>query len=159
MRVLLKSRRWLFQERSFANSLFLNNMVKFNRCFALLLFAGCFYACGTAKNEKLDIDFSSDSTTIIIKNIDPVGMLKIQNGELSDSLLQQMVTVLESPAEDDSTSVERSVPGKLLKGKDFLSFQPAVPFKNGRQYMVLTYLNSKFADLQSIIKNQTKFAK
>lgn len=123
----------------------------------MFLFVGCFYACKSSKNEELNIDFSRDSTSIVIRNIDPVGMLKIQNGELSDSVLQQMVTVLESAAADDSTSVERSVPGKVLKGKDALSFKPAVPFKKGRQYMVLTYLNSKFADLQSIIKNQTKF--
>lgn len=132
-------------------------MFRFKGYFALLLFSGSLYACNPAKNDKLEIDFSRDSTAIIIKNIDPVGMLKIQNGELSDSVLQEMVQVLESAEEDDSASMERSIPGKLRKGKDFLSFHPALPFKKGREYMVLTYLNSRFADLQSIIKNETKF--
>lgn len=123
----------------------------------LCLLLCSFSACNSTKSRPLEIDFSKDSASIEIRNIDPAGMAKIRNGELNDSLLQELVTVLESPMVGDSAGVELEVPGKILPASDALIFKPEAPFEKGRQYMVLTYVNSRFADFQSIIKSQTKF--
>jgi hypothetical protein len=122
---------------------------------ALVFIASC-TACNSTKNKPLVIDFSSDSTQIIIRDIDPVGMLKIRNGDLNDSLLQQAVTVMESPSEEDSTGMERVMPGKVIRGTDHLTFVPAEPFRKGKLYLVQTYINSAFSDLQTLIKGKTK---
>lgn len=132
-------------------------MLKYPFCCVVFMLLCSLIACNSTKNKPLEIDFSRDSTSIVIKNIDPVGMAKIKNGELGDSLLQELVTVMESPLAEDTASMQLQRSGKLLAAGDSLIFQPARPFAKGRKYMVLTYINSKFADFQSIIKNKTKF--
>lgn len=132
-------------------------MLKFAALCCVLISFCCFATCNSTKNKPLDINFSNDSTAIVIKNIDPAGMAKIRNGELSDSLLQELVTVVESPLADDTAGMQVQMPGKVLQARDSLIFKPSHPFEKGRRYMVLTYINSKFADFQSIIKTKTKF--
>lgn len=131
--------------------------MKFKGYAALCLLFCSLYACNDTKSRPLEIDFTADSTAIAIRNIDPVGMAKIRNGELTDSLLQELVTVLESPMDGDSAGVELQVRGSILPAADGLVFKPNVAFEKGRKYMVLTYVNSRFADFQSIIKSKTKF--
>lgn len=132
-------------------------MLKFSGLCALALSICCLVACNSTKNRPLEIDFSRDSTSIVIKNIDPAGMAKIRSGALNNSSLQALVTVLAAPLEGDTSGLQLEVPGKMLAAGDSLVFKPAVPFESGRKYMVLTYINSKFADFQSIIKRKTKF--
>ena len=132
-------------------------MLKFAALCLVFISFCCLVACNSTKNRPLDINFSKDSTAIVIKNIDPAGMAKIRNGELGDSLLQELVTVVESPLANDTAGVQLRMPGKVLQARDSLIFQPAHPFEKGRKYMVLTYINSKFADFQSLIKSKTKF--
>lgn len=131
-------------------------MFKLPGCFVLLLVIFCF-ACNSTKSRPLDIGFSADSSSIVIRNVDPVGMAKIRNGELQDSLLQELVTVLKTPLADDSTGVSLEVRGRVLPEAEALIFKPESPFEKGRDYRVLTYINSRFADLQSVVKGQTKF--
>lgn len=131
--------------------------MKFKGYAVLCLLLCSLYACNSTKSKPLEIDFSKDSLAIEIRNIDPVGMAKIRNGELTDSLLQGMVTVLQSPQAGDSAGVELEVQGEILPAAVGLIFKPEAGFKKGRKYMVLTYVNSRFADFQSIIKSQTKF--
>lgn len=132
-------------------------MMKFKGYAGLCLLLCGLYACNSTKSRPLEIDFSKDSLAIEIRNIDPVGMAKIRNGELTDSLLQELVTVLQSPQAGDSAGVELEVPGEILPAADGLTFKPEAGFEKGRKYVVLTYVNSRFADFQSIIKSQTKF--
>jgi hypothetical protein len=132
-------------------------MMKFKDCGMLCLLLCSLFACNSTKSRPLEIDFAKDSASIEIRNIDPAGMAKIRNGELNDSLLQELVTVLQSPLAGDSVGMELEVEGKVLPAADALIFKPEAPFEKGRKYMVLTYVNSRFADFQSIIKSQTKF--
>ena len=132
-------------------------MLKFAALCCVLISFCCLAACNSTKNKPLEINFSKDSTSIVIRNVDPVGMAKIARGELSDSLLQELVTVVESPLKGDTAELELQLPGKVQQLGDSLVFQPSRPFEKGRKYMVLTYINSKFADFQSVIKSKTKF--
>lgn len=132
-------------------------MVKLNP-YLIALLACCCLACNPAKNEPLDIAFSKDSTSIEIKHVDPVGLLKIKNGQLNDSVLQSMVKVMVSAGENDSTGIEQVVPGRVMADSLILKFEPLQPFEKGKQYMVLTFINSKFGDLQSLIQSKTKFS-
>lgn len=132
-------------------------MLKFNLYLTVLMVC-CSLACSNAKNEPLDIDFSKDSSSIQIRRIEPVGLLKIKNGELSDSVVQRMVQVVVSPEEGDTSSRDQLVPGKIVVDSLSLIFKPSMPFEKGKRYMVLTFINSKFGDLQSLIQNKTKFS-
>jgi len=121
-------------------------MMKFKGYAGLCLLLCSLYACNSTKSRPLEIDFSKDSLAI-----------EIRNGELTDSLLQELVTVLQSPQAGDSAGLELEVPGEILPAADGLIFKPEAGFEKGRKYMVLTYVNSRFADFQSTIKSQTKF--
>jgi len=132
-------------------------MLKFNCCLVVFVVFFC-VACNDTKSKPLDINFTEDSTMIRIKNIDPVGLHQIKNGDLSDSVVQRMVQVLESPMAGDSSGQELMLMGKIYADSSGLLFRPAEPFERGRRYMVLTFINSKFGDLQSLIQSRTKFS-
>lgn len=132
-------------------------MLKFNLYLRVWIVCCC-VACSNKKNEPLNIVFTEDSTSIQIKNIDPVGLLKIKNGQLNDSVVQRMVQVLVSPEVGDSSGREQTLPGRISVDSAALIFRPAEPFEKGRRYMVLTFINSKFGDLQSLIQSKTKFS-
>ncbi len=123
---------------------------------SLLLFSSM-YACKSTKNRPLEIDFAADTLSIVIRNVDPVGMAKIRSGELQGAALQEMVKVVALPLAQDSAGLEHAVSGEVLVKDDELLFKPAVPFKSGMRYIVYTYANVKFADFESIMKNNTKF--
>ena len=132
-------------------------MLKFWNLFGLLLVFCCLFACDSTKNRPLVIDFDQDSLSIVIKNIDPVGLRQIRDDSLKGPVLQQMISVTELPAAADTAGIPREVHGAVQAGPDQLIFKPAKPFQKGRKYRVLTYMNSKFADFQSILKNKTRF--
>jgi hypothetical protein len=111
-----------------------------------------FNACSPAKNKPVSIGFSPDSTAILLKNIDPAGLHQLQTIASRDSLPAALVTVLDTPTDKDSTSTEHVVSGKVRLLKDGLEFKPLVPFKRGRQYLVVSYLNVRFGNLQSALK-------
>ena len=117
----------------------------------------CLIACKATKNSALDIDFAPDTLSIVIRNVDPVGMAKIRSGALQGAALQELVQVMEVPLAEDSSGLEHDVPGRVLVEDDELLFKPEMPFKKGMRYIVLTYVNVKFADFESIMKNNTKF--
>jgi hypothetical protein len=120
-------------------------------CYLLVGLAG-FNACSSANNKPLSIGFSADSTMILVSNIDPAGLHRIQPMGDPDSLEQALVTVLDTPSDEDSTSQEAQVPGKIRIIDNVLEFKPEQPFKKGRQYLVISYLNVRFGDLQSALK-------
>lgn len=110
-------------------------------------------ACNTANNKPLSIHFSADSTKIIILGIAPAGLYEVKKGLQSDSAYQQLVSVLQTPADDDSVSIENKFPGKLTVTADSLIFIPNHPFIKGKSYLVQTIVNTQFASANDIIKN------
>jgi hypothetical protein len=109
-------------------------------------------ACSSANNKPVSIGFSRDSTTILLKNIDPAGLHQLQTMGSMDSLSEALVHVLDTPADEDSTGIEQEVPGKIRLLKDALEFRPLKPFARGRQYLVTSYLNVRFGNLQNALK-------
>jgi len=125
----------------------------------LFLFSTCFLsqACNTTE-ERLSIDFSADSSAIIIANIEPSGILQLKNHLETDSAYQKLVTVLQTPADNDSTGMEIDWPGKLVLNKDQLMFTPDTPFVKGKTYLVETIVNSRFASAKEILKAEVGHA-
>lgn len=117
-------------------------------CFCLL------FSCNTENNKPLVISFSSDSSQIVVKDIHEVELFQIRSHIDTDSAYQKLVTVLQTPAEDDSTSMETEWPGKLTIAKDHLLFTPNVPFVKGKTYLVETILNTEFASGEDIVKGR-----
>lgn len=112
------------------------------------------FACNTTNNKSLLIKFSPDSTSILISNIDPVGLLQLKNNINTDTMYQKLVTVLITPSDDDSLTIEKEWPGGLsMKGNE-LEFKPDSPFVKGKSYLVSTMLNASFGSVEEIIKGQ-----
>ena len=116
-------------------------------CFCVL------FSCNTANNKPLVIGFSSDSLQIVVKDINEAGLFQIRSHIDTDSAYQKLVTVLQTPADDDSTSMEIEWKGKLSLKGDELLFTPNSPFVKGKTYLVETILNSQFASGEDIIKD------
>lgn len=121
-------------------------------CLALLLL-GC-----NAEPKPLAIGFSADSTAIVVSGIEEKGLLQLKNNLATDTAYQQLVSVLQTPAEDDSTSMETEWPGKLSIKGDSLWFVPASPFVKGKNYLVETMLNTQFASGGDIVRSKVGHA-
>jgi len=125
---------------------------------SILSFCCLLFACNTIKDEHLLIDFSVDSSAIVITNITPSGLLQLKNHLETDSAYQKLVTVLQTPTDNDSTGMEINWPGKLFLKKDQLVFSPDTPFAKGKSYLVETILNSRFASAKEILKSEVGHA-
>lgn len=100
------------------------------------------------------IDFSVDSSAIVFNHIDQVGLNQLQGIEDSDSTFKTLVSVLETPNEQDTTFKEHAVDGKFQLTDSSLVFTPVLPFVKGRDYLVITHLNSKFGDIKDALRGE-----
>lgn len=111
----------------------------------------CLLACSSANNKPLLIGFSADSSAIVFNHIDQSGLLQLQTGQNADSLLHQLVSVLETPSENDAALKESPVEGRFKLSDTNLVFIPARPFVRGRDYLVITHLNTRFGQLKDVV--------
>jgi hypothetical protein len=111
-------------------------------------------ACNPTANKSLSIKFSADRTSILVSNIDESALFQLKNNINKDTTYQNLLTVLETPNDDDSTSMEREWPGKLTMNGNELEFKPDSPFIKGKSYLVETILNVSFADAEKLVKGK-----
>jgi len=131
-------------------------MFKYIKILAIVICAAL-TACNATNSKPLSIRFSSDSNRIIISNINEAGLYQLKTNINIDSNYQKLVSVLQTPAEDDSTSMEVEWPGKLSVAGDSLIFTPNLPFEKKKEYLVETILNAQFASGKDIIKSKVGF--
>jgi hypothetical protein len=131
------------------------------KCFVkltgVLCSLGLFVACSNANNKPLSIDFSLDSTKIVLSHIDETGFLSLKNSKETDSALNELVAVLQTPSELDSAIREEPVPGKMLLTDSNIVFIPLQPFVKGRDYLVITHLNIRFGGMEEIVKGKVSY--
>lgn len=108
-------------------------------------------ACSAANNTPLDIEFSADSSTILLKHVDAAGLHQLSNTAALDSNASLFLRVLDTPDDDDSTAVETEIEGTVRIINDQVEFRPVTPFVRGKQYLVSTYLNTKFGNFRSVL--------
>jgi len=113
-------------------------------------------SCNSTDNKTLAIKFSADSSTIVVSNIEAAALFHLKNNIKTDTSYQKLVSVLETPAEDDSVSMEREWPGTLDMQGDNAVFKPDSPFLKGKTYLVETQLNMSFADIEQMIKGKVR---
>lgn len=131
----------------------INRVLKFVYIFTCLCL--CF-SCKNTDNKSLQIKFSKDSSSILISNIEAAALLQLKNNIKTDTSYQKLVSVLETPADDDSVSMEREWPGKLGMIDDNVVFVPDTPFLKGKTYLVETKLNMSFGNIEQMIKGNVR---
>jgi hypothetical protein len=97
------------------------------------------------------IRFSPDSAAIVFSDIDPAGLLQVKNTPDIDTAYSGVISVIEVPAENDSTGLERPLPGKLHVTDSTIVFNPSESFIAGRSYRVISYLNAKFGSASMML--------
>lgn len=102
------------------------------------------------------IEFSSDSAAVVFSHIDQSGLLHLQQSGADSDVLKSLVSVLETPTEQDTAFVERTVNGKFRITDSTLVFIPEYPFVKGRSYLVTTHLNARFGDVKMLLKGDLK---
>ena len=127
------------------------------RFFAAINLLWCLTACDSTNSKPLSIAFSADSSKIIIRNINDAGLYQLKTNRDTDSAYQKIVSVLQTPAEDDSTSMEIDYPGKLAVMGDSLVFTPNNPFVKSNVYIVETMINTQFAKGEEIVKSNVGY--
>lgn len=132
------------------------------KCFVKLIGVMCsvglFAACSNANNKPLSIDFSADSTKIVLQHIDQAGLLALKNNKEGDSVLNELVAVLQTPSEQDSAIREEPVVGKMLLTDSSVVFIPTQPFVKGRDYLVITHLNIRFGGAKEVLKGKINYS-
>ena len=113
-------------------------------------------SCNNTDNKSLAIKFSADSSAIVISNIEAAALLHLKNNIKIDTAYQKLVSVVETPSDDDSISMERDWPGKLMMKEDNAVFTPDSPFLKGKTYLVETQLNMSFGDLEQMVKGNVR---
>lgn len=121
---------------------------------ASVVFCISLLACQLSNNKPLQIDFSKDSTTIVCSNIDPSGLLQLKKNLKTDTMYQKLLSVLQTPGENDSTEMEIEWPGKLSMKGDQLVFTPDTPFRKGKTYLVETMINAQFASKKDVLRSE-----
>ncbi|RYE37635.1 MAG: hypothetical protein EOP48_28395 [Sphingobacteriales bacterium] len=124
----------------------------------LLAFSCLLFACSSSNNKPLLIHFSADSTSIVFENIDRPGLLQLKSMEGQDSILNDLISVLQTPSESDTTIKELPLPGKMLVTDTSIVFTPEQPFLKGNDYLVITYLNARFGTPEQVLKAQLNTA-
>src|SRR6218665_1780605 len=102
----------------------------FSKYLGLFIVAFFAISCSNTNNRPI-IQFSGDSTSIIIKNIDEASLLQVKNAYKANADTINMVTVLLKPGELDSIQDELEVPGKINVAGDSLVFNPDSAFMKG----------------------------
>lgn len=119
-----------------------------------MLLAACLMSCSSANNKPLSIRFSTDSTAIVFSVIDRAGLLQIRNRPHVDTAYTDLISVLETSDDEDSTEKEHEVPGKLMVTDSTLVFKPLKSFVRGKHYVVFSYMNSGFANTEKVLSGQ-----
>jgi hypothetical protein len=120
----------------------------------VLIFPAFLFACSSANNKPLLINFSRDSSAIVFSNIGQAGLLQLQKVSDNDSMLNSLIAVLQSPSEKDPTSKELPVDGKVLVTDSNIVFIPVRPFVKGRDYLVITHLSARFGAARDLLKGE-----
>ncbi len=123
-------------------------MIKTLSKIGVILFFCAFQSCSSAKNKAVQINFSADSSVIILSDIDPVGLLQLKNDHVSDTVRMNWVSV--------STSGQE-IPGKVAIKDDKILFVPEMPFQKGKSYLVSTPLNATFGGAKEILKGKVTY--
>jgi len=129
-------------------------MVKGIFILPLLLFAVFVIGCSSSNNKPLSIAFSKDSSAIVVSDIDKPGLLQLRELDPTDSVFKELIAVLQTPSEKDTSIREELIPGRYLLSDTSIVFLPNQPFIKGREYLVITHLNAKFGDAEQIAKGQ-----
>ncbi|RYE44034.1 MAG: hypothetical protein EOP48_22680 [Sphingobacteriales bacterium] len=124
------------------------------RYFNCLLVA--FLSACTAKDTDVSIQFSSDSTAIVISNIDEAGLYVLKKELPVGDSLNHLISVLELPGDQDSLMMETELQGKISLSEKQLVFYPGRPFIRGRSYLVSTILNTKFGNTKEAMKSNIR---
>lgn len=125
------------------------NQTIFGLIFFLLFFTGC----SSDEQKTLSIDFSPDSTAVVFSGIDQAGLTQLKNARYPDSVLNELISVLQTPSERDTSLKEMPVQGHLKLTDSTIVFYPDTSFVRGRDYLVITHLNTSFVDAKRILTN------
>lgn len=130
-------------------------MIKHNNVFLLVLLILVFFqGCTRANKKKLGINFSADSTAIVFDNVDQAGLLQLKNSHYPDSVLNELISILQTPSERDTGIKELPIPGHIEITDSNIVFNPDTLFVRGRDYLVITHLNSSFGDASKIMEGK-----
>lgn len=87
-------------------------MFKVIKCLLVLSLIICIASCNANKNE-IGINFSSDSTSIIINNIDEANFLQVKKLYSANPDTVNFLTVFTIPDVDDSLQLEKRFDGTI----------------------------------------------
>ena len=128
------------------------NLFKFSPLVAMATFI---LSC-TGTNNKPTIKFSTDSSSIIINNIDGASLLQVKNAYQANADSADLISIVVLPAETDSLQDQLPVAGKYELRGDSLVFKPQHPFQKNKSYLVESFINVKFANTGKLFSGSIK---
>ncbi len=121
---------------------------------AIVVFSFLLASCTSTNTKPVSVNFNTDSSKIVISNINAVALLQIKSNINSYASYQNLVTVLQIPPQNDTISLEKECPGKLSLNNTALIFTPNTPFVKGNTYLISTLINVQFLTTEKILKSK-----
>ncbi|RZK49549.1 MAG: hypothetical protein EOO99_06040 [Pedobacter sp.] len=108
----------------------------------------------TDKVPQLQPQFKPDSTGIVFLNIEKSSVLLLKKMlESADNFNdQRLVSVYQLNEEGSAGLAEEVFPGNLEVKNEQLIFTPSKPFVPGKEYLLETYIESSFGDMEDILR-------
>ncbi|WP_443936958.1 hypothetical protein [Pedobacter sp. MW01-1-1] len=123
--------------------------------FVFSLFSSLLFSC-QSENTGSVIAFTSDSSKIVIKNIQAVNLLQVKNSFKENLDSTYLISVYLTPGENDSLTMEHRIDGNIKLEGDSLMFYPKQPFEKGKTYLVETVIGMDFANSKKILTGKLK---
>lgn len=118
-------------------------------CLACILMLN---ACRNKDNNKLEIEFSKDSSAVVVSNVAPGGLYFLaERYKSGDSI--HVISVLETPSDNDSLSREVEINGRTEIHDNSVWFYPSTPFLKNKEYLVSTVLNMYIGSTNDMLKS------
>ena len=123
----------------------------------LLVSATAAISCSSANNKPILIGFTADSSAIVFSGIDPAGLLQIRNTPEIDTAYSTILSVLQTPSDNDPKGIETPLPGQVKVTDSTVVFTPLQPFVKGNDYLVVSYMNVKFGNPAKVFSGKLDY--
>ena len=113
----------------------------------------CLCGCSNVNNPPI-IKFSTDSTAILIKDIDKVSLLQLKNLLKVDSGIDDFLKIMILVSPKNSLTDNQVLTGTVKVLGDSLTFVPIKHFMPGQSYLVESYIGAQFGSVGQMLKGK-----
>lgn len=123
-------------------------------CLLFFVFA-CKNKSVNVLKDKIKIEVSPDSSSLIFSNIDDYILKDLSADTLLNSMWAKTIAVYPKAIDEDLQDLEKPIEGKYAIAEKNIVFTPNSSFKKGKSYLVELYLQNPSGDITENLKTNS----